>query len=217
MSLTCPGCANPLPFRKELVGRKIRCSICQSKFRLNDDLSIDLLERSKRSYLGPQITRNISPSEFKKMKAEDSLAMVLEEQTILMKEELPAKPKLKKKAKRYKPGETAFSWWPMLFMGLSIVLLPVSVAYFRPDLIETLKSSFISEAPKESTAVKPSTLPTPNPGASPKAHLMLIDQSFGSGKKINSSQQAIHDGEVSKWVLEFSKREKEYQYARTLK
>jgi hypothetical protein len=68
MTITCPCCDNLLPLKPEFLGRKLKCRFCQSKFRLNHDKSTDVLDRSKRSYLGSTVSRRLSPKEVKELK-----------------------------------------------------------------------------------------------------------------------------------------------------
>ena len=229
MKFKCPCCNNELPLKDEFLGCKIRCVICQSKFKMHLDHSLELLFRSKRSYLGPQVTKNIiDEDELQKMEAEESFAAVFVEPE--PEEEASPKaatnagssvrpvlaPKIRKPGRRLRPGETAFSWTPVVLVVIAIVTVPVSVYIIRPELLEPAKRSLGQIKLKTESADVPhkvatvSEAPKAHGSTDQKKHLLSLRQSFGQGRVVNPSEKSKQEAEVNKLLAEYVKIDKEF-------
>ena len=221
MKFKCPCCNNDLPLKDEFLGCKIRCAICQSKFKMHLDHSLELLFRSKRSYLGPHVTRNIiDEAELQKMEAEESFAAVFvepepeEQPSPSASPKLP--PKVRKPGRRLRPGETAFSWTPVVLVVIAIVTVPVSIFIFRPDLLEPAKKSLeqIKQKKESSEAArKVATVSEASKAPSaiePKKHLLSLRQSFAPSRVVNPSEEAKQEEGVNKLLEEYAKIDKEF-------
>ena len=218
MNFKCPCCNNELPIKNEFLGCKIRCAICHSKFKLHVDQSVELIFRSKRSYLGPQVTRNIiAEDELAKMEAEESFAAVfLEEEPENVVPEKTA-PKLSQPPRRLKPGESAFSWTPMIIFLVALGAIPVSVYIFRPDLLAPLEQtvSNLKEDSGSKTVATKAVVTTDGAKANPaQQHLVSLWQSFSKNHTVHPSELALQTEAINKLVLEYTNMDRDYSFKR---